>query len=68
MKFSHLLLGALLTGGTLFAGAATVSKMGVAQAEEPQGISLREESRRSRGMGFFHSHRSHRGGGLRGGK
>ena len=68
MKFSHLMLGVLLAGGTVAAGAATVAKLGVPPAEEPQGISLREESARARGAGFFYAHRSHRGGGLRGGK
>ena len=68
MKFSHLMLSAVLAGGTVFAGAATISKLGVPKAEEPQGISLREESARARGAGFFYAHRSHRGGGLRGGK
>jgi hypothetical protein len=69
MKLSTLLLGTVLAGGTLAAGAATLAKVGVAAAEEPQGVSLREESARH-GRGFFYAYhsRSHRGGGLRGGK
>ena len=70
MRASTLLLGTVLVGGTLAAGAATLSKAGVPPAEEPQGISLRQESARHHGHGFFYAYaaRSHRGGGLRGGK
>jgi len=70
MKFSTLLLGTFLAGGTLFAGAATMAKKGVPPPEEPQGISLREQSQRARGHGFFYGYhsRSHMGGGIRGGK
>ena len=69
MKFPKLLTGTLL-GGTLLAGGATVGHVGVSPPEEPQGISIRQESEQSRGRGFFYGYhsRSHRGGGLRGGK
>lgn len=69
MKVSTLILGAVLIGGTVGAGAVTAAKAGVPKAEEPQGISLRQESERSP-RGFFYGYhmRSHRGGGLRGGK
>lgn len=68
MKAGRFLLGLLLGGGTLVAGGATVAGVGVSPPEEPQGISLRQESTRSGGRGFFYGYRSHRGGGLRGGK
>jgi len=55
MRASTLLLGTVLVGGTLAAGAATLSKAGVAPAEEPQGISLRQESTRHHGHGFFYA-------------
>ena len=69
MKLSTLVLGGLLVGGTLVAGAATLAKIGVPRAEEPQGLSLRQESTQSQ-RGFFYGYyaRAHRGGGLRGGK
>ena len=67
-KAAKLLLLTLLGGGTTAAGAATWMGVGVAPPEEPQGISLRQESARSRAHGFFYAYRSHRGGGLRGGK
>jgi hypothetical protein len=69
MKFAKLLTGLILGGGTLMAGAATLSNIGAAQLNEPQGISIRQESQRSQGRGFFYGYgRSHRGGGLGGGK
>ncbi len=68
MRGSAKLLGGLLAGATFVAGAATVGKTGVSTAEEPQGISLRQESTRNHHRGFFYGYRSHRGGGLRGGK
>ncbi len=65
--FAKLLTG-LALGGTLMAGAATLSNYGAEKPEEPQGVSIRQESAKS-GRGFFHGYgRSHRGGGLRGGK
>lgn len=69
MKLSTLLLGTVLVGGTLGAAAVTVAKAGVPRAEEPQGVSLRQESSGSP-RGFFYAYhaRAHRGGGMRGGK
>lgn len=64
--FKRLLLTVLLGGGSLLAMAATFLNVGVASAEEPQGVQLRQES--ARGGAFFAAYRSHRGGGLRGGK
>lgn len=66
MKFKRFLLLTLLGGGTAMALAATFLNVGVASAEEPQGVALRQES--ARGQGFFYVYRSHRGGGMRGGK
>lgn len=61
----RLFFGLLLGGGTLFAAAAAFLHLGVDEAAA-QGISLRQESQQQ--TGFFHAYRSHRGGGLRGGK
>ncbi len=68
MRGSAKLLSGVLAGATLLAGAATIGKSGVPTAEEPQGISLRQESTRNHHRGFFYGYRTHRGGGLRGGK
>ena len=69
MRFAKILTGFILAGGTLMAGAATLSNIGAAKLNEPQGVSLRQESQRSQGRGFFYGYgRSHRGGGLGGGK
>lgn len=65
MIFKRILLGFLLGGGTLVASAATLLGAGVSPPDEPQGVSLRQETPRA---GFFQTYRSHRGGGLRGGK
>lgn len=65
-----LVYGALL-GGTAGAGAATLANAGAPPLEHPQGVSLKETSvRTDRGAAFFPGYwgRSHRGGGLRGGK
>ncbi len=67
MKLLKGLLATALVGGTVVGGTATWLHYGVPPAEEPQGISLRQESERTPG-GFFPLYRSHRGGGLRGGK
>ena len=70
MRWLRWLIYGLLGGTTLVAGAATVSRLGVASAAEPQGISLRDASARpGRGM-FFAGYRarSHRGGGAHFGK
>lgn len=58
-------LGTLLGGGTFLAALAAVFHVGVDQASA-EGISLRQDSQQQ--TGFFHAYRSHRGGGLRGGK
>jgi len=68
MRGSAKLLGGILVGATCIAGAATLGKAGVRTLEEPQGISLRQESTQTHHRGFFLGYRSHRGGGLRGGK
>ena len=53
MKVARFVLGALLLIGTVLATAATVAGIGVEAAEEPRGISLREESARYGGLGFL---------------
>lgn len=68
MKVVKVLAGFLLAGGTGLAAVATMTNAGVPAAEEPQGVSLRQESVRARHGGFFAGYRTHRGGGLRGGK
>ncbi len=74
MGIGRILIAATLLGSTAIAGTATFSGAGVQSVEHPQGISLREQSAQSRGpRGFFAAYyltqsRSHRGGGLRGGK
>ncbi len=61
--------GVVLLGGGLAAMAATKSNIGVEGFEHEDGLSLRQDSTHSRG-GFFlyYGSRSHRGGGLAGGK
>jgi len=66
MMAGKLLLVTLLGGGTALAGTATLSDVGVERANEQ--IRLRQESVQARQHGFFYAHRSHLGGGLRGGK
>ena len=67
LKLKKYLLYTVLGGITGLALFASIIDAGVSRAEEPEGVSLRQESARS--AGFFHAyHRSHRGGGLRGGK
>lgn len=73
MGFLKYALIALLGGGTILAGGATFTKMGVEDMDHPQGISLRQDSvqtTRGRPPSFFtrYGSRSHAGGGLRGGK
>ncbi|MDA3901706.1 MAG: hypothetical protein PF637_14440 [Spirochaetes bacterium] len=72
--FRILILLAVISS-TGFASYMTYTKRGAQSIEHPEGISLREESTRSnRRGGFFLFYyasgagRSHRGGGLRGGK
>lgn len=71
MQLLKIAIITILAGGTLFASAATFSKMGAKNVEHPAGITLRQESVRTGHSGFFpyYSRRhSHRGGGLSGGK
>lgn len=65
-KIKRLLFCGLLAGSSSLAMFATFFDIGVARADEPQGISLRQES--ASRAGFFHGYRQHRGGGLHGGK
>lgn len=66
MRFRKYLFYAFLGGLSLAAVGATLTNVGVARADQPEGKMLRQES--ASGPGFFHSYRSHRGGGLRSGK
>jgi len=71
MKKIRWIVMIVLVCGTLMAALLTFAKIGADSVDDPQGISLREESAKApRGMGFFHmAHsRSFRGGGLLGGK
>ena len=70
MGIGRILIAAMLLGSTAVAGVATFTGAGVSTPEHPQGISLRQESARSHGMFFpaYYAGRTHRGGGLRGGK
>lgn len=68
MKLAKVLTGFVFAGGTTLAAIGTMANVGVPRAEEPQGVSLRQESVRTRTPGFFAGYRAHRGGGLRGGK
>jgi hypothetical protein len=61
--------GIVLLGGGFAAMAATKSNVGVAGFEHKEGISLRQDSTNShRGFFLMYGSRSHRGGGLAGGK
>ncbi len=70
MNKLKLLAASVLIGGTALASVATFSKAGAQSIEHPNGISLREASAKSDRSGLFFPYymRSHRGGGLRGGK
>ena len=71
MQFIKIAVLFLLAGGTIVASAATFTKAGVQTIEHPEGISLREESVRTRRAQFFPYYsrsRYHRGGGLSRGK
>jgi hypothetical protein len=68
MKLAKVLTGLVFAGGTTIAAVGSLANIGVPAAEEPQGVSLRQESTRTRTPGFFAGYRAHRGGGLRGGK
>lgn len=68
MRPKRMMVILLLAGGSLFGLFLTLINAGVSSAQEPQGVALRQESA-NRSAGFFYGyHRSHRGGGLRGGK
>lgn len=54
--------------GTLATSALAFSSVGGTSMEEPQGLSLRQESTRSGGGFFLVYSRYHLGGGLGGGK
>jgi hypothetical protein len=60
---------ALLLGGSFVAVSATKANVGVEGFEHQEGISLRQDSTNRR-TGFFvyYGSRSHRGGGILGGK
>jgi hypothetical protein len=71
MQFIKIGVLFLLAGGTIVASAATFTKAGVQTIEHPEGISLRQESVRTRRAHFFTFYRRgryHRGGGLSRGK
>jgi len=70
MQLFKIAIIGLLVGGSALAGFATWRNVGAQAFEHPEGISLRQESVRSR-AGFFLFYarsRYHRGGGLSGGK
>lgn len=70
MGFLKVLVIGVTTIGTIWATAAAFGKWGVPEVNHPQGVQLRQESVRGR-TGFFpvfYGMRSHRGGGLSGGK
>ncbi len=70
MKILRVAVFGMLALATLGAGWATISGLGTQDPEYPKGISLREQSTRSRhGHAYlFFGGRSHRGGGLSHGK
>ena len=70
MGLKRILLFTGLLGATAGAATGALTGVGAEPLNQPQGISLRETSLRDdRQAGFFHRyHRTHRGGGLRGGK
>lgn len=71
MQLLKIAIISLLLGSTAYAGVATWRNYGAQEFEHPGGISLRDESVRSRKAGFFPYYarnRSYRGGGLSGGK
>ena len=67
MQFIKIGVLFLLAGGTIVASAATYTKAGVQTIDHPDGISLRQESVRTKRARFFPYYRRgryHRGGGL----
>ncbi len=65
MKIAVILMMLSTTGLAVY---ATHSKIGAQNPEHPQGISLRDESRRSNEGFFLFYGRSHFGGGMHDGK
>jgi hypothetical protein len=59
---------ALLLGGAAASLAATLLHVGAESVDDEVGVSLRDESVRQHGSFFSWYGRSHRGGGLSGGK
>lgn len=71
MQFIKIAVITLLAGGTIYASVATYRKVGAQLVEHPAGISLRQESVRTKRSGWFlyyNRRHSHRGGGLSRGK
>lgn len=70
MNFLRFGLIGVIACSTIWAAQATYRKTGVRDVMYPQGISLRQESIRTAHAGVFPASRvrTHRGGGLRGGK
>ncbi|QTA90049.1 hypothetical protein [Desulfonema magnum] len=67
MKIIAIILLLSISGCSLM---AVLGKIGAEDIEHPAGLSLRQKSLRTGGIGFFSYYhtRSHYGGGLRGGK
>ena len=71
MQFLRLLVIGITAAGTIGVGAATFANWGVPSINQPQGIQMRQESIRKTRAGLIAGRslrRSHRGGGLSGGK
>ncbi|MGD9365658.1 MAG: hypothetical protein PVH87_08185 [Desulfobacteraceae bacterium] len=68
MQFIKIVVFSMLLGSTAFAGYATWRNFGAQKFEHPQGISLRQESVRAGFFPYYGRYRTHRGGGLSGGK
>ena len=70
MNFLRFGLIGIIACSTIWAAQATYRKTGVRDVRYPQGISLREESIQAAHAGVFPGGRlrTHRGGGLHGGK
>ncbi len=68
MQFlKYIIIGATVSS-TIMASVATIGNWGVHDANHSDGIQMRQESIRDRTRVFPIIGRSHRGGGLRGGK
>lgn len=70
MVFLRVLVIGVAAASTIFASAATYGKWGIPTATHPQGVRLRQESLIGRGAMVLpmRAGRTHRGGGLSGGK